>query len=607
VSTRGDALFRRVSSSKSGVNAVDDPSGLDGDHDREQSNAMASERAAWRTTGMSHSIAAVVAATVAASAVLPLLVGLVTEAPLAPALLSAAGGGLVGLIGLGLIARRTRAATESLVGTMHRFGAGQASARAAVSGIRELDQIATGFNAMASKVSQATKQLAHQAYHDPLTGLPNRNYFMSRLRTAIPAASRDGTRVAVLCLDLDRFKVINDTLGHAVGDELLSVLSVRLASTVGAEHMVARLGGDEFTVLLENTGEGETIGLAGRIVEAMKQPFHVHGHELFVTVSVGVAMSPRGTLASSTDLLRQADIALYAAKSGGAARFELYQPANDSHSADTLQLETNLRRAVERGELLVHYQPEIDLARGELMGMEALVRWQHGHRGLISPAQFIPLAEETGEIVRIGRHVLTQACYDTSAMMRRYPGIPLQVGVNVSAKEFRQPDLVANVAETLERTGLPPAFLELEITESAVIDDLGPAIDTLKRLRALGVGLAIDDFGTGYSSLSYLHQMPLTTLKIDRSFVRDVGKQKTPSAVARAIVDVASALGMEVVAEGIETREQLDYLRSLKCDRGQGFLFSKPLPHADFLNLVEARSRKVAQQYGYREPLRLAS
>ncbi|MGD9935726.1 MAG: putative bifunctional diguanylate cyclase/phosphodiesterase, partial [Dehalococcoidia bacterium] len=425
-------------------------------------------------------------------------------------------------------------------------------------------------------------------------GLPNRNYFLSRLRASLDsAAERRRGEVGVLCLDLDRFKNVNDTLGHPVGDELLSVVAVRLASTVGEDHMVARLGGDEFTILMEQTSRAAVETMAGRVVEALRRSFHISGHDLFVTVSIGVALSGRGKDAATLDLLRQADIALYAAKAQGASRFVVYKAELDGRSPESLQLESGLAKAIENRELRVFYQPEVDLETGRLMGMEALVRWAHPVRGLVPPGQFIPLAEETGEIVRIGRWVLAQACADTVALGRR-AGVALQVGVNVSAQELKRPDLVDYVSRVLARTGLPPHQLEMEITESGIIDNIEEARRTLSALRDLGVKLAIDDFGTGYSSLSYLHQLPLTTLKIDRSFVKDLGQKETPSAVTRAIVDVAGALGLEVVAEGIETREQLDFLRALSCQRGQGYLFARPMPRDEFAQLVWRRSDRDA-------------
>ena len=480
--------------------------------------------------------------------------------------------------------------TDAVRHVIRRFGAGDMSVRAPAGELAEASGVAKDFNAMADRIGRATRRLAHEAFHDPLTGLPNRNYFLSRLRASLDsAAERRRGEVGVLCLDLDRFKNVNDTLGHPVGDELLSVVAVRLASTVGEDHMVARLGGDEFTILMEQTSRAAVETMAGRVVEALRRSFHISGHDLFVTVSIGVALSGRGKDAATLDLLRQADIALYAAKAQGASRFVVYKAELDGRSPESLQLESGLAKAIENRELRVFYQPEVDLETGKLMGMEALVRWAHPARGLVPPGQFIPLAEETGEIVRIGRWVLAQACADTVALGRR-AGVALQVGVNVSAQELKRPDLVDYVSRVLARTGLPPHQLEMEITESGIIDNIEEARRTLSALRDLGVKLAIDDFGTGYSSLSYLHQLPLTTLKIDRSFVKDLGQKETPSAVTRAIVDVAGALGLEVVAEGIETREQLDFLRALACQRGQGYLFAKPMPRDEFAQLVWRRS-----------------
>ncbi len=482
--------------------------------------------------------------------------------------------------------------TDAVRRVIRRFGAGDMAVRAPAGELAEAAHVAEEFNAMAERIGRSTRRLAHEAFHDPLTGLPNRNYFLSRLRASLDAAT-GGRRneLGVLCLDLDRFKNVNDTLGHPVGDELLSVVAVRLTSTVGDDHMVARLGGDEFTILMEHTSAAAVETMAGRVVEALRRSFHISGHDLFVTVSIGVALSGKGREAGTLDLLRQADIALYAAKAQGASRFVMYRPELDARSPESLQLESGLAKAIENRELRVFYQPEVELETGRLVGMEALVRWAHPTRGLVPPGQFIPLAEETGEIVRIGRWVLAQACADTVALGRR-AGVALNVGVNVSAQELKRPDLVDYVSRVLARTGLPPHQLELEITESGIIDNIEDARRTLSALRNLGVGLAIDDFGTGYSSLSYLHQLPFTTLKIDRSFVKDLGEKETPSAVARAIVDVAGALGLEVVAEGIETRGQLDFLRALACQRGQGYLFAKPMPRDEFAQLVWRRSER---------------
>lgn len=541
-------------------------------------------------------LAGLAAASLAGGTFIAFLSGRLTGASPFPALIAETTAMAIFLVGTWRLVRELRRDSRAISSAMERFARGEMGARALAPRIRESADVAEQFNAMAERVSAATRRLAHEAFHDPLTGLPNRGYFLSKLRAALEDRSGRRGQVAVLCLDLDRFKHVNDTLGHAVGDELLSVVAIRLANTVGEHHMVARLGGDEFTILMEDTGLPAVESLAARVVDALRRSFHVAGHDLFVTVSVGVAMSHGRFGANATDLLRQADVALYAAKSDGASRFLFYRPQLDARSPETLQLEAGLAKAVENGELRVYYQPEVDLRSGRLMGMEALVRWHHPRRGLVPPGEFIPIAEETGEIVAIGRWVLERACADTAALARRIPELVLQVGVNVSAREFQRPDLVDHVAATLRRSGLAPYRLELEITESAVIDNLSQAEITMRKLREIGVKLAIDDFGTGYSSLSYLHQLPLTTLKIDRSFVKDIARNRTKEAVSRAIVELAGALGMEVVAEGIEDRDQLRLLRLLRCDRGQGYLFARPLSRDEFVALAWQRVKREEQR-----------
>ena len=458
---------------------------------------------------------------------------------------------------------------------------------------REFAEMLTALDRAARRVRDTTQRLQHEAFTDALTGLPNRACFMARFTDLLGEAAARRNQVGVLCLDLDRFKVINDTLGHGIGDKLLTVLAQRLASTVGEEHLVARLGGDEFTILVPDTIPIETQQLGERIVQALTRSFLVAGHELAVTASLGGAISAPGDT-SPTELLRKADIALYQAKGEGGSRCILFNEALDDRSAEHLNLEVDLRRAVDRDELVLHFQPQVDIETGRIASVEALVRWDRGHRGVIPPGHFIALAEETGEIVRIGQWVLDHACREAAALNARHGG-HLVVAVNVSGREFRKGDLVERVAGALRAHRLPAHLLEVEVTESSVIHDLTGAVATLQELRDLGVRLAIDDFGTGYSSLSYLHKLPLDTLKIDRSFVEAAGSDSRTSALVNGIVGLAHALELDVVAEGVEDRKQLRFLEQAGCERAQGYYFSKPLAIADLSALIE-RVRALHRQ-----------
>ena len=359
------------------------------------------------------------------------------------------------------------------------------------------------------------QQLRHQAFHDPLTGLPNRALFMDRLAHALAVAQRRGTTLAVMLLDLDRFKVVNDSLGHPVGDQLLLSVSERLQETVRVGGTLARFGGDEFTILLEDVSSAsDAFVAAARIMEAFRPPFTVSGYESFVTVSIGLALR-HPTDARPMDLLRNADAAMYRAKAEGRARYALFDESRDTYPVECLELDADLRRACERGQLVLHYQPEVDLQTGALVGLEALVRWQHPRFGMIPPAEFIPLAEENGEIVAIGEWVLAEACrYARSLSELQQCGTPLVISVNLSAQEFMQRDLVWRITKTLNESGLPPEQLCLEITESVLMKDTPVTNDTLHPLKQLGVQLAVDDFGTGYSSLNYLRRMPVDALKL---------------------------------------------------------------------------------------------
>ncbi|HEX8097883.1 MAG TPA: EAL domain-containing protein, partial [Pyrinomonadaceae bacterium] len=426
---------------------------------------------------------------------------------------------------------------------------------------------------------RAEERLLHDAFHDALTGLPNRALFMDHLKLAIARAKRrEDYEFAVLFLDLDRFKIINDSLGHMVGDQLLVGIARRLETCLRPGDTVARLGGDEFTILLDDIKDtGEAIQVAERVEKELALPFNLSGHEVFTSISVGIAPSNIG-YDRPDDILRDADTAMYRAKSLGKSRHEVFDKAMHSHAMNLLQLETDLRRAVERQEFLVHYQPIVSLETGTLRGFEALVRWQHPEHGFISPAEFVPVAEETGLIIPIGHWVLQQACRQMREWQEQFPHHPpLMISVNLSSKQFTQPDLIEQIKLVLDETGLNPASLKLEITESVVMENIETAIGMLRQLRALGVESSIDDFGTGYSSLSYLHRFPATTLKIDRSFVSRMNDHGENVEIVRTVLMLARNLSMSVVAEGVETREQLEQLQRLGCELGQGYLFSKPV------------------------------
>ena len=421
-------------------------------------------------------------------------------------------------------------------------------------------------------------RLAHQAFHDPLTDLPNRALFMDRLAQALARAARRGDGVAVLFLDLDRFKVVNDSLGHAAGDRLLVAVAGRLAAGLRPGDTASRLGGDEFTILLEGLdGPEDAAVIAERLGAALAAPVPLEGHAVHVTASVGIAFSAGGD-ADADALLRRADAAMYRAKRRGRGHHERYCPGLDAGRGGRLALEGELRQALERGELRVHYQPQVDLATGRVAGLEALARWRHPARGLLAPGVFIPLAEETGLILPLGRWVLVEACRQARRWGARRGGArPPVVSVNLSPRQFLQPGLADDVAGILRATGADPRALQLELTEGVLLEHTGATTATLEQLKTLGVGLAIDDFGTGYASLGYLRQFPLDTLKIDRSFVAAL-EGDDGAALVEAMVTLAHRLGLRTVAEGVETAAQADRLRALGCDLGQGWLFAKPSP-----------------------------
>ena len=434
---------------------------------------------------------------------------------------------------------------------------------------------------------RAQERLAHQALHDPLTELPNRALFLDRLALALARLRRRKSSMAVLFGDVDRFKVVNDSLGHDAGDRLLVALSRRLRDVLRPGDTLARFGGDEFAVLCEDVPEGDVAGIATRMMEALAEPFTTGGREVFVSMSVGIAMAEDPDQRAEA-LLRDADAAMYLAKDRGRARFELFDEAMRDQSTERLILENALRRAPERGELRALYQPIVRLADGSMVAAEALVRWEHPERGLLTAAQFVPLAEETGIIVPVGGWVLDEACREAARWTGN--GKAPAVSVNLSAHQLNRTDLVEAVGRALKESGLDPDRLWLEITESALMEDADAAVAALERLRGLGVHLCVDDFGTGYSSLAYLRRFPVDALKVDRSFVAGLGKDPEDSAIVEAVVSMAHSLRLSVVAEGVETDEQLARLRELGCELAQGFYFAAPVP-ASALDTLGSGSR----------------
>jgi len=435
---------------------------------------------------------------------------------------------------------------------------------------------------------QYEEQLRHQAFHDPLTGLPNRALLINRLERALARAARRGETVAVLYLDLDHFKLVNDTLGHEAGDHLLTEVGRRVRICLRPEDTPARLSGDEFAVLLEDITDEEDAGaIAERIADQLRTPFDIGGREVAITSSLGIAVSGPGRT-TPEDLMRSADAAMYRAKRGGRSRFEVYDPEMDRMSLERAQLESDLRGAVERGEFRLHYQPIVNFRSERVLGVEALIRWDHPTRGLLPPSAFISIAEETGLILSIERWLLKEACRQAREWQIRYPSDDsISVSVNLAALELGHPDLVTNVSEILDATGLPPHNLVLEITESTVMVDAEATIVTLEELRGLGVRIAVDDFGIGYSSLAYLHRFPIDILKIDQSFVGRLGMASESIAIVRAVLALAEALNLRVIAEGIESHAHLQHLLTLGCELGQGYLFARPLPPSSIEEMLQ--------------------
>jgi diguanylate cyclase (GGDEF)-like protein len=434
-------------------------------------------------------------------------------------------------------------------------------------------------------------ELAHQALHDALTGLPNRFQAADRLRQALARSSETGSEVAVLFIDLDRFKLINDGRGHAAGDELLVAVAHRLRRVVRSGDIVARFGGDEFVVVCEDRAVAlEASLVAGRIIDALREPVVVDGQEIFLSASIGIAVAD-GT-GSPQSLLRDADAAMYRAKEKGRARCEFFDATMRTEALDHLETQSALHRALERDELRVFYQPVVDLSSGAVTGVEALVRWAHPHQGLVSPGSFIPVAEETGLIVPIGAWVLDQATAQAARWRERSWGRSLTVNVNLSARQLRQPDLVPALMASLLASGMDPTLLCLELTETTFMEDARSHREVLADIQGLGVELAIDDFGTGYSSLTYLKRLPVSVLKIDQAFVRGLGRDASDTAIVKSVIDLAHALGLVVVAEGVEDADQVAHLRKLGCDQAQGYFFARPQSAEDLEAQLDHLTRK---------------
>ena len=443
----------------------------------------------------------------------------------------------------------------------------------------ELRQACNELQQAQVQLLEREQKLGHDAFHDALTGLPNRAWFMNRLQQAIDLSYRgEDYLYAVLFIDLDRFKVVNDSLGHLVGDELLKSVARQLQASLRHTDAVARFGGDEFVILLEDIQDiDEPKRVAERIQNQLRQPFNLNDYEVFTEISIGIIVSTMG-YDRPEDVLRDADIAMYYAKAQGRGRYEVFDPAMQTVAMTRLQLENDLRRAMALQEFCLHYQPIVSLSTGQLSGFEALVRWDNPSGRIYPPAEFIPVAEETGLINELGWWVLQEACHQISIWQQQFPQTPpLAINVNLSGVQLKQVNLLNRIEEILQQTGIPSYCLKLEITESCILETVSREEKMLKQLKALGILLCIDDFGTGYSSLSRLHEFPIDTLKIDRSFVSRIGADNSGVEIIQTIVTLARSRGMDIVAEGIETPTQLQKLGELGCELGQGYLFSQPV------------------------------
>ena len=462
---------------------------------------------------------------------------------------------------------------------------GQLDTRVAVDGPEEIADVADQFNVMLDVRKEAEERLSYLAQYDVLTGLPNRNMFRDRLEQAMGRAKRNGTLMAVMFIDLDRFKEINDTLGHSVGDRVLQGVAERLEHFLRDVDTIARLGGDEFTVVLEGVHDVSQITAAARkIRDALAQPLLVDDREIFVSASIGISVYP-SDVEEIDDLLKNADIAMYQAKRNGGDAHHFFVAEMNAHTTERLELEGRLRYALAHQKFTLDYQPQVDIRSGRIIGAEALIRWHDEQLGSIAPARFIPLAEETGLIIPIGEWVLHTACAQNKAWQDTGCA-PISVAINISPRQFRQANLLETITQALADTGLNPCFLELEITESTIMHQAEKSIITLEKLHKMGVRLSVDDFGTGYSSLSYLKRFPVHKLKVDQSFVRDINVDPDDAAIVTAVIAMARSLNVLTIAEGVETGGQLAFLDSLECGEYQGYYFAKPMSADKFFALL---------------------
>jgi diguanylate cyclase (GGDEF)-like protein len=486
-----------------------------------------------------------------------------------------------------------RRTTQSIAaGELDRSSVSLAESAQSAWQIREVGDLSESLGEMVRQLQDSFTALDHRASHDSLTGLLNRGGFRDRLQSHLEHVSRvqNAAGYAVLFLDLDYFKLVNDSLGHLVGDQLLMEVADRLRSELRSADILARLGGDEFVILLPATDADLVTQIADRLIKNLKESYFIQGNELFINSSIGIVLG--SATADADELLRSADVALYRAKNSGRGCYELFDHRMHADVVDRLQLETDLRHAIDRGEMRVYYQPIVDTQTQSILGFESLLRWQHPIRGMISPLEFIPIAEETGLIIALGDWVLVQSCTQLKTWNRTFDLLEpdaLMVSVNVSSKQFLLPDFVSRVSQILQDQDIPSRCLKLEITETLLMQHEGPVLLKLQQLQSLGVQLSIDDFGTGYSSLSYLYRFPISTLKIDRSFINQMDQDPKTLMVVEAIVDLSRRMGMSVVAEGVETQTQLNRLQSLNCQMAQGFLFAKPLDVSSATTLLESQ------------------